>query len=319
MRTLITGIGGFAGGHLAEVLLAQGLDVHGTIRPGDSHPIGPLAKGVTLHQVDLLNERLTGEMMAALSPELVFHLAAQSSVASSWDDPGGTLTNNIMAQLNLLQSLISMKSEARVLVIGSVEEYGAPLPDELPIKESNPLRPANPYALSKVAQDLMGYQYYLSHGIRCVRVRSFNHIGPGQRDTFVTSAFARQVAEAEVGLREPVVRVGNLEARRDFTDVRDVVRGYYLALTAGELGEVYNIGSGKAVSVREILEFFLAQARLQIRVEVDMTRFRPVDVPEVSCDYTKIKERTGWEPSIPLEQSLRDVLEYWRNQVKTST
>lgn len=265
--------------------------------------------------MDLLREVAVREVLEQVRPDLVFHLAAQSSVSRSWEDPQETLTNNILGQLHLLQAIVALSLRPRILIVGSNEEYGQPRPEELPVRESNPLRPINPYAVSKVAQDLMGYQYYVSHGLWCVRVRPFNHIGPGQRDTFVASAFARQVAEAEAGLREPVVRVGNLEAQRDFTDVRDMVRAYHLALEQGDPGEVYNLGSGRTVAIQHLLDFFIAQARVAIRVEPDPTRLRPADVPCIQCGTTKFRERTGWEPAIPLEHTLSDVLEYWRQRV----
>jgi len=189
-------------------------------------------------------------------------------------------------------------------------------PDELPIAEDTPLRPLNPYAVSKIAQEMLGLQYHLAHGLPVVMVRPFNHIGPRQRLGFVAPDFAHQVAEAEAGLREPVVEVGNLDVSRDFSDVRDIVRGYYLAITQGEPGEVYNLGSERAHSVRELLELLMAASRVKLEVRQDPLRLRPAEVPIMVSDCRKFRQRTGWQATIPFEQSVRDVLDYWRQRVR---
>lgn len=283
----------------------------------DEVNICDLRQRLTLYTLDLTRASEVCDVVADARPDLIFHLAAQAAVPLSWEDPESTIINNIVGQLNVLKAVLTCGIGARILVVGSNEEYGRPLPEELPIKETNPLRPCNPYAVSKVAQDMMGYQYFASHSVQCVRVRPFNHIGPRQSDAFVTAAFARQVAEAEAGLRPSVLKCGNLTAQRDFTDVRDMVRGYYLALTKGEPGEVYNLGSGRSVPIQAVLDFFLSRSKVAIRVEQDSSCFRPIDVAESVCDFSKIRERTGWEPRIPLEQSLADVLEYWREKIRT--
>ena len=203
-----------------------------------------------------------------------------------------------------------------MLVIGSNEEYGAPRSNELPLTEENPLRPNNPYAVSKVAQDFLGLQYYLSYGLPVVRVRPFNHTGPGQSPRFVVPAFASQIARIEAGLQEPVMKVGNLEAARDFTDVRDMVQAYHLAATQGKPGEVYNLASEQPQSVREMLEMLLSYAQVEIRVERDPNRYRPVDVPVVYGSSEKFHRLTGWTPQIPFEQTLQDTLAYWREQAE---
>jgi len=202
------------------------------------------------------------------------------------------------------------------LVVGSADEYGMVRPEELPIDEDTPLRPHNPYAVSKVVQDMLGYQYFASHGLHVVRVRPFNHIGPRQSPAFVTAAFAKQIAEAEAGRNPPIVKVGNLEAKRDFTDVRDMVAAYHLALSKGEPGEVYNIGSGIARSIEEVLDILLAESKIELTVQEDPARLRPSEVPMVACDARKFRACTGWEPHIPLEESLRDTLDYWREEVE---
>lgn len=315
VNTLITGVNGFAGSYLAEHLLSQGISVHGTVRPG-SAVADPLKAAVTLHEVDLMDAPSVARAVSEVAPDLIFHLAALSSVSGSWADPADTLTNNICCQLNVLQSVLAADLDPRILIVGSKEEYGMLHPDELPVAEDNPLRPTSPYGVSKVAQDLMGYQFFLSHGLRCVRVRPFNHIGPRQGDEFVVPAIARQVAEAEAGLHPPLVHVGNLEVKRDFTDVRDVVRAYHLILLHGEPGEVYNIGSGAMVSLGYIIEFLLERASVTLSVEQDQARLRPGDVAECVCDYSRLQRQTGWRPQIPLQQTLEDTLHYWREKVK---
>ncbi len=235
---------------------------------------------------------------------------------ASWADPWATLENNIRSQLNVLQAAIAMGSCPRVLVVGSADEYGDVHPDELPITEKHCLRPNNPYAVSKVTQDMLGYQYFASHKLPVVRVRPFNHIGPGQSPAFVASAFAKQIAEIEAGLREPIVRVGNLGARRDFSDVRDIVRGYYLALTQGEPGEVYNLGTERSYAISDLLDRLIQLCRVPVTVRVDPSRLRPADVPDVVADCSRFRAQTGWQAEIPFEQSLVDILDYWRQNVR---
>lgn len=256
------------------------------------------------------------ELFATVQPDCVFHLAAQAFVPASWADPWSTLENNIRGQLNVLLASVSLKALPRVLVVGSADEYGIVTADELPVCETNPLRPNSPYAVSKVAQDMLGYQYYASHKLPVVRVRPFNHIGPGQSPAFVTSDFAKQIAEAEVGLRDAVMHVGNLEARRDFSDVRDIVRGYHLAITKGRPGEVYNLGAEQSHPIREVLDALLALSDTPITVKQDPTRLRPSDVPEVVSDCSRFRSLTGWRAAIPLEQSLSDILNHWRKTVR---
>ena len=256
------------------------------------------------------------ELFAAAKPDYVFHLAAQAFVPASWSDPWSTLENNIRGQLNVLLASIDLGTMPRILVVGSADEYGMVNPAELPIRETNLLRPNSPYAVSKVAQDMLGYQYYASHKLPVVRVRPFNHIGPGQSPSFVTSDFAKQIAEAEAGLHPPVMRVGNLEARRDFSDVRDIVRGYFLAISQGEAGEVYNLGSERSYSIGEVLETLLSASSIQMKVEPDAARLRPSDISVIVADCCKFRSRTGWRAEIPLEQSLQDILDYWRGQVR---
>ncbi len=314
-KALITGIAGFAGSHLAEYLLAHtGLEVSGIIHKRDKN-IAHLRDRLTLFRGDLRDADSVQDILAQASPDYIFHLAAQAFVPLSWRDPWGTLENNIRATVNIFEAVVALGIKARILIVGSADEYGLVSEDELPISEDAPLRPYSPYAVSKIAQDMLGYQYHVSHKLPIVRVRPFNHIGPRQSEAFVAADFAKQIAEAELGLRRPVIWVGNLEAKRDFSDVRDIVRGYYLALTRGEPGEVYNLGAERAFSIRELLDRLLGMSTIPLEVEQDPARLRPSDVPIVVSDCSKIREQTGWRPQIPIEQSLRDVLEYWREKV----
>lgn len=315
MRALITGAGGFVGGHLCDYLLAHtDWDLVGAVYP-QQVTSQPQETRLRLIHADLRDPEGVRALVDEVQPDHVFHLAAQAFVPASFADPWDTLENNIRAQLNLLEAVRRLGGKVRVLVVGSNEEYGAPIPGDLPQTEESPLRPNSPYAVSKVAQDMLGLQYHLAHGIPVVRVRPFNHTGPGQSPRFVVSAFASQIARIEAGRQEPVLKVGNLEAARDFTDVRDIVRGYALALVQGQPGEVYNLASGKAYRISGVLDTLLEFSHAGIRVETDAERYRPVDVLEVYGSAAKLNRLTGWEPAYSFEQTLRDTLDYWRAQV----
>lgn len=277
-------------------------------------PFSHLEARLQWRHADLNDGPAVHELLAAVRPDWILHLAAQASVARAWADPAETLNNNITAQLNLLQSVVTLGLRPRILVISSSDVYGRVQPEDLPLDEETPLRPLNPYAVSKIAQEYLGYQYHLSHGLDVVRMRPFNHIGPGQGTGFAVPDFASQIAAIEAGRQEPLLRVGDLTARRDFTDVRDVVRGYELALRHGQAGAVYNLGSGRAYAVGEILQLLLAKSRVPIRVERDSRRMRPSDVPEVVCDARCFAGLTGWAPQYSLERTLSDVLADWRRR-----
>lgn len=316
MRALITGAGGFVGGHLCTYLLAHtDWDLTGTLfHPSKAEPSDPRLRFCT---ADLRDPERVQTVVDEARPSYVFHLAAQSFVPTSFADPWETLENNIRAELNLLEAVRQSEDEVRILVVGSNEEYGAPGPDELPQTEGSPLRPNNPYAVSKVGQDFLGLQYHLAYELPVVRVRPFNHTGPGQSPRFVLPAFASQIARIEAGLQEPMMKVGNLSTARDFTDVRDIVRAYHLAVMQGEPGEVYNLASGQPRSIRELLETLLRCSEFDIRVERDPERYRPADAPVVYGSAEKFRRRTGWEPEIPFEQTLHDTLTYWRERVRS--
>lgn len=318
MRALITGISGFAGSFLAEHLLEQGsCDVWG-VGLGTEN-LSTLGHRIVYFSQDLANPSTAAGIVKEAAPDLIFHLAAQAFVPASWEDPWSTIENNIRAQVNLLHAVTEQKLKPRILVVGSNEEYGRVEPQELPITETTPLRPDSPYGVSKIAQDFMGLQYFLSDSVHTVRVRPFNHFGPRQNDRFVAASFAKQIAEIELGAREPVIFVGNLEAQRDFTDVRDMVRAYALALEHGKPGDVYNIGSGMSHSIRELLDTLLAMTNAKIRVEQDSARSRPSDTPVTLCDSTKFRTRTGWEPRFEFQETLRDTLEYWRSKAREAS
>jgi GDP-4-dehydro-6-deoxy-D-mannose reductase len=318
MRVLITGITGFVGSHLAEFALARGAEVYGSYRwRSKTENIDHVRDRLTLIECDLRDLSSVHNLVTVSRADCVVHLAAQSFVQASWHAPAETFVTNTMSQVNLLEALRGQKAAApRFLVIGSSEEYGLVHDDELPIQETNPLRPLSPYAVSKVTQDLMGYQYFKSYGLPIIRTRAFNHEGPRRGDVFVTSNFARQIAEIEAGKREPVIFVGNLKAVRDYTDVRDIVRGYWMLLERGDVGEVYNLCSGRGWAIQEILDLLLAESRVRhFSVREDPARLRPSDVPVLIGDGSRIEKTVGWRPQIQFRQTLHDLLEFWRERV----
>ncbi len=315
MRLLITGIAGFAGSHLAAHLVeSTTVEVHGIIHRHERR-IQHLQGKLQLHRGDLRNALWVSEVIQQVQPDMTMHLAAWSDVGGSWQQPWTTYELNIQCQLNLLEALRRWSPACRTLVVTSNEVYGLVRPEDIPIDEETPLRPNNPYGVSKIAQDMMALQYWNSHRLPTVRARSFNHIGPDQADDFVASAFARQIVEIELGLREPTVAVGNLDAERDFTDVRDVVRAYWLLLKQGEAGSVYNIGRGEQYAVRHLLEQLLALSSAAVEVTIDPARLRPSDVPSSRCDNRRLVAATGWQPHYSLTQSLSDLLVHWRKQL----
>ena len=319
MRALITGITGFAGSHLAEYILANHPDteVYGIMRwRSRTENIQEIEERIQLIECDLRDATSVKALLGRVRPDKVFHLAAQSYVPSSWNAPAESLTTNVLGQLNIFEAIRELEIEPWIQIACSSEEYGLVHEDELPIKETNPLRPLSPYAVSKIGQDYLGYQYHKSFGLKVVRTRAFNHDGPRRGEVFVSSNFAKQLIEVEKGKKPAVLHVGNLEARRDFTDVRDVVRSYWLATERCEAGEVYNICSGKAYSIQEVLDRLIELSGVQVKVETDPSRLRPSDVPVLLGDCTKFKKATGWEPEIPYEKTLADMLEYWRESVR---
>lgn len=271
---------------------------------------------LNLVEVDLLDPWATRRGIAATRPDYVFHLAAQSFVPTSWNAPAETMQVNTVGQINLFESILAEGLSPVIQIAGSSEQYGLVHPDEVPMTENNPLRPLSTYAVSKVAQELLAWQYYRSYGLKTVVTRGFNHTGPRRGEVFATSSFAKQIAEIELDRRPPIVRVGDLSSKRDWTDVRDMVRGYWLAVEKGVPGEVYNIGSGTTREVREVLDILLSFSKVKIDVQVDEARLRPSDVKILWSDCTKFRKQTGWEPQIPFEQTMRDLLDYWRRRLR---
>ncbi len=315
MKVLITGITGFAGSHLADYVLKEKLGtVIGIHRwRSDMRNIRHIIDKIDLHECDLRDAFSVRDLIDAVRPDKIFHLAAQSFVPTSWKAPTESLTTNIVGQLNIFEAVRKLKINPWIQLACSSEEYGMVYENELPIKETNPLRPLSPYAVSKVGQDMLGYQYFCSFGIKAVRTRTFNHTGPRRAHVFVVSDFAKQIVEIEKGLCNPVIHVGNLDARRDFSDVRDIVRAYWLSLEQCEVGEVYNICSGTTWYIRDMLNMLIERSKVKIEIQQDPDRMRPSDVEVLLGDASKFTQATGWKPEIPFEQTLEDILNYWRS------
>jgi GDP-4-dehydro-6-deoxy-D-mannose reductase len=317
-RVLITGITGFAGSHLADFLLAEHpeVEVWGTYRwRSRRENIEHIEGRIRLLECELDDATAVRRALEASLPDAIFHLAAQSFVPASWVAPADTLRSNILGQTNIFEAIRELELDPVIQIACSSEEYGLVLPGETPIKESNPLRPLSPYAVSKVAQDYLAYQYFQSYGIKAIRTRGFNHEGPRRGEVFVMSNFAKQVATIEAGLHEPLIRVGNLDSVRDFTDVRDMVRAYWLAVNRATPGEVYNIASGHGITIRDMLQKILDRAQVEVKIETDPARLRPSDVEVLIGDATRFRAATGWEPRIPLDRTIADTLDYWRGRL----
>ena len=318
MRVLITGVSGFAGSHLADFLLEQNnVEVWGAYRSGMGH-VTDLQEHLTLRQIDLIDAEAVQALLAECQPERIYHLAGQAFVGVSWRDPWPTLENNIRPQLNLLHSMSNLKLDARILCVTSMKVYGETTAEDLPIDESTILRPDSPYGVSKVTQDMLVSQYFRNFGLHAILARPFNHIGSRQNDQFVASSFARQIASIEYGLQPPVMEVGNLQAARDFTHVRDMIRAYYLLLEHGKPGEAYNIGQGEAHTIQKLLDTLLGFSQINIEVRIDPARLRPSNVPVSYADISKVRAATNWTPQISFEDSLYDVLTYWRQKMSES-
>lgn len=318
-RVLITGIAGFVGIHLTRLLAPDlHLDLHGTILPGDATSPGLkiIPKySVSLHDMDLTDAPQVTEVIQTVDPEIIIHLAAQSNVALSFDRPKLTFDVNVGGSINLLEAVRKQEMDPVVLSIGSAAEYGQVDPAAVPIREEAPLQPASPYSTSKAAMCLLSQMYHRTYGTRAIHTRGFNHFGPHQVDSYVVPSFCKQVAEIEAGRRDPVIKVGNLAPVRDFLDVRDVVRAYWALALHGVPGEVYNVCSGTGHKIEEILSEIAGLADQDISVEVDQDRFRPADLPVLIGSNEKIKKDAGWAPQIPFAQSIRDTLDYWRDEV----
>lgn len=314
MRILITGISGFVGPYLAEHIteIAPEAEVWGMVWAAD-----PAKAPSSVQQVegDLTDISSLTIALDQVRPDIIFHLAAASSVASSWEHPGRFLEVNAVGTVNLLEVVRTLGLGAKIVVSSSAEVYGVVPTNKQPITEDAPLAPLSPYAASKAAQDLLTAQYYHGYGMSTIRLRLFHHTGPRRPTQFVASSFAYQIARIERGLDPPRLAVGNLEAVRDFTDVRDVARAYWLAATRGIPGDAYNVCSSRRTSIRRVLDMLLAHSEVEVEVEVDPNRLRAADIPYLVGDHSRFSETTGWHPEIPLVETLGDLLGWWRSQV----
>jgi GDP-4-dehydro-6-deoxy-D-mannose reductase len=311
MTTLVTGAAGFAGGHLLEYLSARGGRRSHLVAWARSAPPPGIADLARWDMIDLLDRDRVRTAMAALAPSHVYHCAGAAQVGDSWARPADTLSANVLATHYLFDAIRRAGLTCRVLVPGSAHVYA---PSTVPIAEDAPLAPTSPYALSKVAQEQVSAQALAQDGIETILARVFNHSGARQSPSFVAASMARQIALIERGALEPVIKVGNLDAQRDLTDVRDTVRAYAMLMDRGTPGTVYNVATGVARPTRVVLDTLLARAHVPVRIEVDPGRLRPNDIPVLVGDATRLRETTGWIPQIPFEQMLEDLLEYWRGQ-----
>ena len=317
MRVLITGAGGFVGRHLAAHIrkVQPKAAIYGATLLPDKTVNSSITKNC---QIDLKDDEQARRLMADCMPDAIYHLAAQAFVPRSFEAPWETLENNIRSQLNIIQACLALDIRPRILIVSSAEIYGAVEPSQLPMSEDTAIQPTNPYSVSKAAQDMLGLQFYLSHQLPIMRARPFNHIGPGQDIRFVAPAFAAQIAKIEAGRQEPFIYVGNLQAKRDFTDVRDIARAYHLIVEKGRPGQAYNVASGKAHSIRHLLDTLLGLSGIPVEIRVDPARLRPVDVPEIRGDSHKLRRDTGWQPALTFEDALEDVLSDCRQRIINS-
>lgn len=316
-RVLITGIAGFAGSHLAETLLKDSTNfIVGVHHPEHSPQHSIQNDRFELHYMDILDAGRLDGLIRELAPDAIYHLAGMAHVQESWVNRRATIETNFIGTFNLLEACRRLQKFPKVLLVGSGECYGVVPVEEQPISESRPLFAASPYAVSKIAQEILGIQYAVADRLPVYISRPFNHTGARQKETFVCSAFAMQIARGELGLVEPEIRVGNLIARRDFSDVRDVVAAYIAILKDGRPGEAYNICSGSAISIQEILDTLLSHASKKFRILSDPDRFRPVDMPLMLGNAEKLQRETGWRPRYAISDTLLELLDYWRAKLK---
>lgn len=307
-KGLVIGAAGFVGRYLVKEMCNNKIETFVTKLPHEKFT----EEFVNVYDLDILDKDAIVNILYEIQPDYIFHLAAQSSVGVAWKNPLLTVDVNIKGSINVMDAVRELFYKPRVLLIGSGEEYGYIKPEETPILEDNLLRPGNIYAATKACQNMIGSIYAKAYDMDLMMVRAFNHIGPGQAPLFVVSDFCKQVAEIEKGIREPVIMVGNLAAKRDFTDVRDVVKAYVKLIKQGSAGETYNVGSGSAQEIRKILEKVIAMSDVNIKIETDPNKIRPVDVPIIEADITKLNTLTGWKPEISVEQTIHETLDYWR-------
>jgi GDP-4-dehydro-6-deoxy-D-mannose reductase len=316
-RALITGVNGFVGSHLADLLVSEGYPVSGIALTRDLRHLSQVEQQISIAYGDIRSIKDVENILAEVKPDCIYHLAGSSFVPDAEADPRIVYDTNVLGTLNVLEAARSICLNAKILIVGSGEVYGHVPEAALPVNEEYPLKPTSPYGVTKACADLLAYQYATSYQMDVIRVRPFNHIGPRQSEQFVCSSFAKQIVEIEKGIRKPILNVGNLEARRDFTDVRDVVKAYRIVLEKARGGEVYNIGSNKAWKIRDIVGMLISASRTKgIALERQSVRVRPNDIPVMRCDALKLEKEFGWKPEIPMEQTLRDLLDYWRETIR---
>jgi GDP-4-dehydro-6-deoxy-D-mannose reductase len=306
MKAFITGISGFVGSYLAKLLIDKGYEVFGITYSKDIK-----YNNLKVFKCDLRDGESLKKILNDIKPDHIYHLAGITSIPQSLKNPEATYETNILGSMNLFEASRNIKT--RILFVGSGDEYGLVDNKDIPINERVLLRPLNFYSVSKASADMMAFQYFKNYNMDIVRVRPFNHTGPGQRAEFVCSDFARQIAYIEKGIKEPVVYVGNLNIERDFSDVRDVVEGYLLALTMGDAGEIYNICSGRGIKIKDILEILINFSNTRIKIKEDKEKFRQSETPIIIGNPDKFMNKTGWEIKIPIHNTLKDLLYYWRD------
>ncbi|MCH8004179.1 MAG: GDP-mannose 4,6-dehydratase [Nanoarchaeota archaeon] len=316
-KALITGINGFIGSHLADYLLKKDYKVFGTIRKtSNTEKIEHIKDKIKLKEVELTDAKSVYEVLNDTKPSEIYHLASYSNVKKSWEEPREVILSNSIGTINLFEAVRKLNINPSIQIAGSSEEYGLSLKDGSSVKETAPLKPLSPYAVSKVFQDMLSFQYSKTYGVKSIVTRGFNHTGPRRDGTYVVSSFSKQIVMIEKGLQEPVMTVGNLEVQRDFSDVRDVVRAYHLLLQKIIPGESYNICSGKAYSIKEILDMLLSLSNAKIKIKSNPKKMRSNDTLIMNGSYEKLHKQTGWKPEIPFEKTLRDLLDYWREKIK---
>jgi len=315
MKALITGIAGFVGSHLAELLVGKNYEVLGICLACESlENISHLKKEMRLFHSDVTDFNDLNKLVKRTNPDEIYHLAAFSSVGKSFEKPLKTLEVNLQGTANLLEILRNSKRKVKLLLVGSADVYGKVEKKDLPIKETLPFNPISPYGASKACADILAYQYFNSYGVNVIRARSFNHTGPRQAKGFVIPDFASQIAQIEKGNAKPFIKVGNTDAERDISDVRDIVNGYYLLMKKGKPGEAYNICSGNSYKIKYLLEYLLNLSEKEIKVVTSQNKKRPTDIPILLGDNSKIKKEVGWKPKIPIIKTLKDTLDFWRGR-----
>jgi len=315
-RVLITGLEGFVGQHLAtELAGAEKQKVFGSIRRPELRVDLPLPSD-RISACDLLDRAAVEELVERIKPDFIYHLAGKADLGGSWQEPGETIRANLMGTLNLIQAVLIGSPKCRVLAVSTGGVYGRMLGDQDALKEDSCIAPVDPYSVSKAAVELLCWQYFESHGLQAIIARSFNHIGPGQSPRFLVGRVAKCIAEIEANVRAPVLALGNLSSRRDFTDVRDVVRAYRALMDRGRAGEVYNVASGRAVEIGQVVQSALSFSEVPIRLEAGDDRARPLDSPVLIGDSSKLRSHVGWEPTVSIEESILDALNYARSRVR---